>query len=157
MLWVKIGAILAIATTAATLSMHKTGKIADLSEKAGIQAQAIVQKEQAIAQERQRTLEAQRQRETMEAQYKADMEAMARRAEDNEQALKRANDRLSKFREMEESSEEYKAWADNRHPDQLNGLLNSQLPGVDSPGTDRQNGGENKTPASRSNPEMLDE
>lgn len=138
----RIAGFAAFALALVLLLMHNTGTIKAQAEINGVQAQTIVQKEQAIAQARQLAAEAEMERDRAEAQRKADIEAMSLRLAENQEALSRANERLARFAEAEETDEDYKAWAAIHHPGTVNRLLNDPAASVGPTRADRAHGDE---------------
>lgn len=130
----------AFALALVLLLMHNTGTIREQAEQNGAQAQVIAQKEQDIAQARQIAAEAEMERDRIEAQRKADVEALARRLSANEEALERANARLARFTAVEETSENYRHWADDHHPAELVSLLNDESTTIAPAGADSAHG-----------------
>lgn len=129
MLWVKVGIIATAAIMATTLSIYKTGKVASLSEENGIQAQALVQKDQAIAQTRQLLEQEAADKLRVEAEHEKALQALSEREKAHQVSLERANNLLNKVRELSDENEELRYWRDNDLPDGVGGLLNAAARG----------------------------
>ena len=125
MLWVKMGSIVAVAAVAATLAVHKTGKLAQLSERAGIQEQALIQKDQAIAQERALRQQEEAERLKAESEHQKALAALSERDRAHRESVEKANTLMTEIRRLRNEQAELEAWAIRYHPDGLDSVYQS--------------------------------